>query len=107
MKKIILFLPVLLLLAACHKNEDVNVKPEPETPDPSEGVITTKDSLEIYFEQTDKGRLLTNSLIYKDGILVLDLTLEDALSLGIDQSMYEAMLSQIEKINKSGLEIKQ
>ena len=93
-----LLLPVLLLTTACKDDEMVT---ENERVPIEESVAN--DSLEIYWRQIDKGNLIGNSVILQNEALVLDLTLEDALSLGIDQTMYETQKSQIETINSSNL----
>ena len=104
MKKSVLFVFVLLLTIGCQ-NEELMV--EGECPRPNDTLMVMDDSLSIYLSQSDKGRMLNNSVHLKKGQLELDLTLEDALSIGIDQSMYESQIKQIENINKSNLKFKE
>lgn len=103
MRKIMLFLSVLLLTTACQ-NEELVLDNENLVPD---GVtVASNDSLDIYMQQTDKGNMISNSICFRNGKFVLDLSLEDALSIGIDHSMYENQIKLIENINKSNLKLK-
>ena len=104
MKKSVLFVFVLLLTSGCQ-NEELMV--EGEKTMPNDTLVVMDDSLSIYLSQSDKGKMLSNAVHLRNGQLELDLTLEDALSIGIDQSMYENQIKQIENINKSNLKFKE
>ena len=59
MRKIMLFLSVLLLTTACQ-NEELVLDNENLVPD---GVtVASNDSLDIYMQQTDKGNMISNSI---------------------------------------------
>ncbi len=103
MRRVILFLSVVLLTTACQ-NEELVVEDKDITFD--DRTIVPNDSIDIYLQQTDKGNIINNSVCYRNGEFVLDLSLEDALSIGIDQTLYESQLKQIENINKSNLKLK-
>lgn len=103
MRKKMFYLSVLLLTAACQ-NEEMVLDNENLVND--DVIVTSNDSLGIYLQQTDKGKMISNSVCYRNGKFVLDLSLEDAISIGIDRSMYEIQIEQIENINKSNLKLK-
>lgn len=50
--------------------------------------------------QSSPAALLANSMVYKDGKWSMALTMEEADSLGVPQSLYNQYKKQIEKLNK-------
>ncbi len=94
----------LLLIASCSLEE--------LTPEQQRQVInhhlTTKsvgtaiDSLEMVSRiQSDKEIILMNQLWFRDGKFILELSKEDAESLGIPNELYDKYSKYVEKINNS------
>ena len=100
----IIALSILLGVLSC--NEDT-VHPHPKGPTFGENTGDLPiDSNDIYYSQTDKNRML-NSMIrydYTQKKYILDLSEQDASSIGITTQMYKDALKRVEEMNKVNIE---
>lgn len=99
----ILMMCLISFLSSCnddiYNNEKVGNKP-------SETFNVVLDSLAIYKIQTDKNVILNNLIHYQSGKYVLDLSIDDAKKLGIDEMMYNQVHEHVNQLNNSNLKTK-
>lgn len=97
-------LSILLGVLSC--NEDT-MQPHPKGPTFGENTGDLPlDSNDIYYSQTDKNRML-NSMIrydYTQKKYILDLSEQDASSIGITTQMYKDAIKRVEEMNKVNFE---
>lgn len=70
-----------------------------------QGIVIDYEGL--YRLQTDKNYILTNQIRYRSGKYVLDLSLKEALELGIDGKAYNDMVGKVKILNESGLKMRE
>ena len=97
-------LSILLGVLSCNEE---TVQPPPKGPTFGENTADWPiDSNDIYYSQTDKNRML-NSMIrydYTQKKYILDLSEQDASSIGITTQMYKDALKRVEEMNKVNIE---
>lgn len=97
-------LSILLGALSCSKD---TVQPHPKGPTFGENTGDLPlDSNDIYYSQTDKNRML-NSMIRYDNTqkkYILDLSEQDARSIGITTQMYKDAIKRVEEMNKVNFE---
>lgn len=96
MKKILIIL-VLFMVSACLAQQepaDYNVCDDAIGAPTSEQGVIQIDSLTVtYLLRTDPTAILMSHVIIKDGVIILDLSEEDAVSLGISPELYSSFSS--------------
>ena len=94
------------LLGVLSCSEDT-VQPHPKGPNFGENTGDLPlDSNDIYYSQTDKNRML-NSMIrydYTKKKYVLDISEQDARSIGVTTQMYKDAIKRVEEMNKVNFE---
>lgn len=103
MKRIISLLFVTLFLSSCFQEKEL-----------IDGLLNDKNKIEERnvllkrvkeqrfpgIRQSSKYFLLLNSIQVDDGIIVLNITKDDAISLGVDGEEYDRVIEIINKANK-------
>lgn len=97
MKPYIYAAALLLFLPSCHVESTLTA----EDPESVEAENIVFDNETKYINQTDKNIILGNMIIYQSGKYVLDLSREDALSIGIEESLYDSFLERVEQLNNT------
>ena len=91
-----------MLLGVLSCNEDT-MQPHPKVPTFGENTGDLPlDSNDIYYSQTDKNRMLRYDYTQKK--YILDLSEQDASSIGITTQMYKDAIKRVEEMNKVNIE---
>ena len=103
MKKTIHTILCILIVCSCASIKEVDnqqLRPVLQTPTIS-GIVDSVAVEKIKSAiQSSPAALLANSMVYKDGKWSMALTMEEADSLGVPQSLYNQYKKQIEELNK-------
>ena len=103
-RTIIISLTALLCAVSCKEETELQV---PNPPPPHTNVKSAElDDEAVYRFQTDKNQML-NSMIrydYTQKKYILDLSEQDASSIGITTQMYKDALKRVEEMNKVNIE---
>lgn len=103
-RTIIISLTALLCAVSCKEETELQV---PNPPPPHTNVKSAElDDEAVYRFQTDKNQML-NSMIrydYTKKKYVLDISEQDASSIGITTQMYKDALKRVEEMNKVNIE---
>lgn len=101
---IIISLTALLCSVSCKEETELQV---PNPPPPHTNVKSAElDDEVVYRFQTDKNQML-NSMIrydYTKKKYVLDISEQDARSIGVTTQMYKDAIKRVEKMNKVNIE---
>lgn len=101
---IIISLTALLCTVSCKEETELQV---PNPPPPHTNVKSAElDNEAVYRFQTDKNQML-NSMIrydYTKKKYVLDISEQDARSIGVTTQMYKDAIKRVEKMNKVNFE---
>ena len=103
-RTIIISLTALLCAVSCKEETELQV---PNPPPPHTNVKSAElDDEAVYRFQTDKNQML-NSMIrydYTQKKYILDLSEQDASSIGITTQMYKDAIKRVEEMNKVNIE---
>ena len=103
-RTIIISLTALLCAVSCKEETELQV---PNPPPPHTNVKSVElDNEAVYRFQTDKNQML-NSMIrydYTKKKYVLDISEQDARSIGITTQMYKDAIKRVEEMNKVNIE---
>jgi len=104
MKRYLLVLSTSLILAACAVTEltaeqEQGIKSStPKTR--SNGMLA--DTLSILSSVQSDAEIMLINLYYKEGNIILALSKEDAIDLGIPEELYDKYSDEIRQVNESG-----
>lgn len=109
MKKITQTLMFIILIASCADNDILPDKPFNGNAAEVDSIRTVgelpEDSLNIkYMMQTNSDLIISDRIIYKNSIYVLDLSLEEAKQLSISDDMYQKYIEIVSNMNKDNKE---
>lgn len=97
MKPYIYAVALLMFLPSCQN--------EPSLSEEDQNVIDEEtlfiDNEAKYLNQTDKAIMLGQLITFQSGEYVLDLSREDAISVGIEESLYDSFLERVEQLNNT------
>ena len=103
-RTIIISLTALLCAVSCKEETELQV---PNPPSPHTNVKSAElDDEAVYRFQTDKNQML-NSMIrydYTKKKYVLDISEQDARSIGVTTQMYKDAIKRVEEMNKVNIE---
>lgn len=94
--RIIPLFTLMFLLAACHNDTESDVTNGRNIVEYNRQPL---DSMDLYNIQIDKSTMLTNLIRYNNGRYYLDLTEQDAETLGIEPELYNNALRNVEQMN--------